>query len=163
MPHLAKSASLRCYLLWYQLILSWNIDDQRILQFDWFCIILRPGFSQKGSFRRIINNIVPFLGLKKDTSNDRIFGKCQKTLFLRNLGVFPYFIEKFGFLRFWWLRASNLMWNLRKILSAVLEKNVLTDILTYWKWQPHALLAGGRDPKITHKWKGWAISPETCK
>ena len=106
---------------------------------------------------------VPFLGLKKDTSNDRIFGKCQKTLFLRNLGVFPYFIEKFGFLRFWWLRASNLMWNLRKILSAVLEKNVLTDILTYWKRHPHALFAGGRDPKITHKWRRWTISPETSK
>ena len=106
---------------------------------------------------------VPFLGLKNDTSNDRIFGKSQKTQFLRNLRVFPYFIENFGFLRFWWLRASNLKWNLRKILSAVLEKNVLSDMLTYWKWQPHALFAGGRDPKITHKWTKWAISLETCK
>ena len=41
-----------------------------------------------------------------------------------------------------------LMWILKKILSAVLEKNVLTDILIYWKWQPHALSAGGRNPKI---------------
>ena len=103
---------------------------------------------------------VPFVGLNKDTSNDRIFVKSQKTLFLRNLGAFPHFSEKF--LRFWWLRASNLMLNLRKILSAVLEKNVLTDILTHWKWQPHALFAGG-DPKITHKWRRWAISPETSK
>ena len=70
--------------------------------------------------------------------------KAKKPYFWGIWGLFPHFSEKFDFFRFWWLRASNLMWNLRKVLSAVLEKTVLTDILTYrnGSLMPFSLEAG---------------------
>ena len=84
----------------------------------------------------------------KKISMDWIFGKSQSffggifVFFPKNQNLF----EKSGFVSFFPLRPSNFMWNFRKILLAVFEKNCLlnywhNDIPTYWQQQFHRTLS----------------------
>ena len=68
--------------------------------------------------------------------NAQVFNCTLRHIWNGRFGLFPknniFFLEKFGFVTLLLLWAPNLMQKFRKIIQALFQKKLITEILTYW-------------------------------